>query len=152
SYGNPADGYISNLMASMNGDRYVKWWSDTVNTNPVHIPLQYVSQSGVKPKPPVDIAQARLFPQTGQLSAFDRFYDHGGSRIFFRSSPWGSHSHSHADQNGFVIHDNGEILAADVGYYTYYGDEYHSQWSYTSNTHNTILVNGEGQPKSIESK
>lgn len=151
-YGNRADGYITNLMASMNENRYVQWWSDTVFTDPVHIPFQYLSQTDLKPKPPVDIPQARLFPQTGQLAAYDRFYDHKGSRIFFRSSPWGAHSHSHADQNSFVIHADGEILAADVGYYTYYGDDYHMKWSVTTHTHNTILVNGEGQPKSIEAK
>lgn len=151
-YGNPADGYITNLMASMNHNRYVQWWSDTVFTNPVHIPFYYLSQTRLAPKPPVDIPQARLFPQTGQVSAFDRFYDHGGNRMFFRSSPWGAHSHSHADQNNFVIHANGEIMAADAGYYTYYGDEYHRNWSVTTAPHNTILVNGQGQPKDIESK
>jgi hypothetical protein len=151
-FGNSADAYITNLMASMNGNRYVQWWADTVFANPVHIPFQYISQTDLKPKPPMDIAQARLFPQTGQLAAYDRFYDHKGNRVFFRSSQWGAHSHSHADQNGFVIHANGEILAADVGYYTYYGDDYHMKWTVTSNTHNTLLVNGEGQPKSIDSK
>lgn len=151
-YGNGADGYITNLMASMNDDRYVQWWSDTVFTDPVHIPFQYLSQTDLKPKPPVDIPQARLFAETGQLAAYDRFYDHAGNRIFFRSSPWGAHSHSHADQNSFVIHSDGEILAADTGYYTYYGDEYHMKWSVATDTHNTLLVNGKGQPKDIESK
>ena len=151
-WGNPADAYISNLLASMTADPYVKWWSDTVYTDPTHIPLQYLSQTDLKAKPPVDIAQAKVFPQTGQLAAYDKFYDHLSDRLFFRSSPWGAHSHAHPDQNNFVIHAGGEILAADVGYYTYYNDAYDSNWSKTTNTHNTILINGEGQPKSIESK
>ncbi len=151
-WGNSADAYISNLMASMNEDPYVQWWSETVFANPDHIPFQYLSDTDIEPKPPVDIPQARLFPDTGQLAAYDRFYDHLSDRIFFRSSWWGGHSHAHADQNNFVIHSGGEILAADTGYYTYYGDDYHMKWSVTTNTHNSMLINGEGQPKGIDYK
>lgn len=151
-WGNPADAYIANLMASMNQNPYVKWYADTVNTNPEHTPFQYLSETDLQPAPPIDIPQARAFPDTGQISAYDRFYDHKSDRIFFRSSPWGAHSHSHADQNNFVIHSGAEILAADVGYYTYSGDVYHMEWSNSTFTHNTILINGKGQPKSIDSK
>ncbi len=151
-WGNPADGYMTNLVASMNENPYVKWYADTVNTDPEHVPFQYLSEIDLDPAPPIDIPQARAFLQTGQVAAYDQFYNHLSDRIFFRSSPWGGHSHSHADQNNFVIHSGAEILAADVGYYTYYGDEYHTNWSRTTFTHNTILINGEGQPKSIDSK
>ncbi len=151
-YGNSSDGYIASLLAAKTGNRALKWYADTVVCNPAHIPFRYISDVGLKPKPPVDIPQARLFSDVGQLAAYDRFYDHHGSRIFFRSSPWGSHSHSHCDQNGFVLHAGGEIMACDAGYYTYCGDTYHSKFSRASVAHNTILVNGRGQPKSIEAK
>ena len=150
--GSDADTYITDLLASMTGNRTVKWWSDTRVCNPDRLPFWYLSSSGVVPKPPVDIPQARLFPEVGQLAAYDRFHDHRSNRIFFRSSPWGSHSHAHCDQNGFVIHAGGEILACDAGYYTYYGDDYHGQWSMRTYPHNTILVNGESQPKSITAR
>ena len=94
----------------------------------------------------------RLFPDVGQLAAYDRFYDHASSRIFFRSSPWGDHSHAHQDQNGFVIHAGGEILCCDAGYYTYSGDTYHSRWSRTTQAHNSVLVDGEGQCRGIAHK
>ncbi|MBT3374673.1 MAG: DUF4962 domain-containing protein [Lentisphaerae bacterium] len=150
--GNSADGYIAGLLAHKTGNRALKWYSDTVVCNPAHMPFRYTSSTDLKPKPPIDIAQARLFPEVGQIAAYDRFYDHRSSRIFFRSSPWGSHSHAHADQNGFVLHAGGEIMACDAGYYTYCGDTYHRQWSVSTKAHNSILVNGEGQPKSIDSK
>lgn len=150
--GASADTYIAGFLASMSGSPYVTWWSDTVLGNPRHVPLWYLSSTGVAPKPPVDIAQARVFPDVGQLAAYDRFYDHRSPRIFFRSSPWGSASHAHADQNGFVLHAGGEILACDSGYYTYYGDSYHKQFSVTTAAHNSILVNGKGQPKSVTSR
>ncbi|MGM0491390.1 MAG: DUF4962 domain-containing protein [Armatimonadota bacterium] len=150
--GSSSDTYIAGFIASMTDDPYVTWWSDTVLGNPRHVPLWYLSSTGIEPKPPVDIAQARLFPDVGQLAAYDRFYDHRSNRIFFRSSPFGGHSHAHADQNGFVIHTGGEIMAVDAGYYTHYGDDYHAKWSRITPAHNTILVNGEGQPKSIDAK
>ena len=151
-FGSGADTYITSFLASMSQSRHVKWWSDTRICNPAHLPLWYLSGSGVRPKPPVDVPQARLFPEVGQLAAYDRFYDHQGSRIFFRSSQWGGHSHAHCDQNSFILHAGGEIMACDAGYYTYSGDTYHSKWSRTTAAHNSILVNGEGQPRGIQYK
>ena len=152
NFGSDADTYVSAFLAAMTGDPAVKWWSNSRVCNPVHLPLQYLSDSGVRPRPPVDVAQARLFPDVGQLAAYDRFYDHGSSRIFFRSSQWGDHSHAHQDQNGFVIHAGGEILCCDAGYYTYYGDTYHAQWTRTTQAHNSILVDGESQRRGIAHK
>ena len=43
-------------------------------------------------------------------------------------------------------------MACDAGYYTYCGDTYHHKFTVASVAHNTILVNGQGQPKSIEAK
>ncbi len=150
--GSSADTYISRFLGSMTGDPYSTWWSDTVLGSPNHMPLGYLSSTGIEPKPPVDIAQARMFPDVGQLAAYDRFYDHRSNRIFFRSSPFGGASHAHADQNAFVLHAGGEIMAVDAGYYTYAGDTYHGNWSRMTFPHNTLLVNGEGQPKTIEAK
>jgi hypothetical protein len=151
-YANGADGYISALMAEMTQDPYVKWYSQTVKTNPDHIPFRYLSEGPLQARPPIDIPQARAFVETGVLSAYDKFWDHGSNRLFFRSSPWGAHSHSHADQNGFVIHANNEILAPDTGYYTYSGDTYQNKWSKATFAHNSVLVNGKGQPTDINSK
>ncbi len=151
-YANGADGYISALMAEMTQDPYVKWYSQEIKTNPDHIPFRYLSEGPLQAKPPIDIPQARAFLDTGVLSAYDKFWDHGSNRLFFRSSPWGAHSHSHADQNGFVIHANNEILAPDTGYYTYSGDTYQKEWSKATFAHNSVLVNGKGQPTNIDSK
>jgi hypothetical protein len=151
-WANPRDAYISGFLAAMTRDPYVKWYSDSVLTDPENIPFYYLSGQAPTARPPIDIAQARVFPETGTVTAYDRFYDHQGARVFFRSSPWGAHSHSHADQNAFVIHDGGEILAPDTGYYTYAGDTYHMQWSKSTFAHNSMLVNGKGQPTNIGSK
>ncbi|MFO7945385.1 MAG: DUF4962 domain-containing protein, partial [Armatimonadota bacterium] len=151
-YGNNSEAVIANIIAARTDNRHLKWYSQETVADPSSQPYWYISETDLQPKPPVDIAQGRLFPDVGQLAAYDRFYDHTGNRIFFRSSPWGGHSHAHADQNGFIIHTGGEIMACDAGYYTHYGDDYHRHFSVTTMAHNSLLVNGEGQPKSITSK
>lgn len=151
-HANGRDAFITAFLAAMNNDPYVKWYSQSVLTNPEVSPFDYLSAGPLKARPPVDIPQARLFPLTGVVTAYNGLYDHSSERIFFRSSRWGSHSHSHADQNAFVIHSGGEILAPDTGYYTYSGDIYHQQWSKTTFAHNSMLVNGQPQPLGIASK
>jgi hypothetical protein len=151
-HGNGADGYISNFLASIHGNRYLKWWSDAVVAKKAHGLFHYFSDEMLTPKPPVDIPQARVFEDVGHIAAYDRFYDHQSNRLFFRSSQWGAASHAHADQNGFVLHAGGEVMACDAGYYTYYGDDYHRNFSMQTIAHNSMLVDGEGQPKNIDAK
>lgn len=64
----------------------------------------------------------------------------------FKSSRFGSFSHSHADQNTFQLNAWGEALAIDSGYYPSYGSPHHVLWSRQTRAHNGILVNGRGQP------
>ncbi len=151
-YGNAGDAYISALLASATGNRPLQWWSETTPADPSTIPFSYLAATGVRPQPPVAVAQARVFPDTGVVAAYDRFYDHGSPRIFFRSSQWGGHSHAQADQNSFVLHAGGEILAADVGYYTYYGDENYQNITSQTIAHNSVLIDGKGQSNDIEGK
>ncbi len=151
-FGSSNDAAISNLLATLTESPYVKWYSETIVANPDRLFLWYGSESGLQPKPPVDIPQARAFTDVGKLSAYDRFYDHAGNRIFFRSSRFGAHAHAHADQNAFIVHAGGEIMAVDAGYYTAYGDDYWRDFYQASNSHNTLLVNGQSQPISITSR
>jgi len=64
----------------------------------------------------------------------------------FKSSRFGSFSHSHADQNTFQLNAWGEALAIDSGYYPSYGSPHHTLWTRQTRAHNGILVNGRGQP------
>ncbi len=64
----------------------------------------------------------------------------------FKSSRFGSFSHSHGDQNTFQLNAWGEALAIDSGYYPSYGSPHHSLWTRQTRAHNGILVNGRGQP------
>lgn len=145
--GNDKDG--ANFLASVYADRYVKWYADALLDN-LKQPLWYMSSETLRPKPPVDLPQGRAFRDVGWTAAYNRFYDEQGVRLFFKSSPWGGYGHSHQDQNSFVLHAFGEILAIDNGYYGYYGDKYHTEWTRQTAAHNSILADGRGQERSIE--
>lgn len=66
--------------------------------------------------------------------------------LSFRSSPFGSGSHTQSDQNSFNILYGGQPVYRRTGYYLNFSDA-HNITSYRhSRAHNTILVNGIGQP------
>ncbi|HCQ00946.1 MAG TPA: alginate lyase, partial [Candidatus Latescibacteria bacterium] len=46
--------------------------------------------------------------------------------FLFRSSPYGAISHSHANNNDFIIHAGGKVLAMPSGYYAGYGSDHHA--------------------------
>ncbi len=69
------------------------------------------------------------------------------NHIFFltKSSPYGSVSHSHGDQNTFVLFAYGEPLVIQSGYYVGFNSSMHRDWRRQTRSHNTVLINGQGQ-------
>ena len=66
-------------------------------------------------------------------------------QLVFKSSPFGSISHSHGDQNAFVLAAFGEDLAVQSGYYVAFNTTMHRHWRRQTRSKNAILINGEGQ-------
>lgn len=65
---------------------------------------------------------------------------------WFKSSPYGGVSHSHADQNSFVICAGKDALAIPAGSrYPSHGSPFHRQYTQATLAHNAVLVNGQGQ-------
>ncbi len=99
--------------------------------------------------PDADLAQlpqTRYFDDIGWVA----MHSHLGSKsndimLGFKSSPFGSASHSFADQNSFVINAFGEPLAISSGYREWYGSPHHDGWTRATASKNAILINGEGQ-------
>ncbi|MGG1554083.1 DUF4962 domain-containing protein [Paenibacillus ferrarius] len=65
--------------------------------------------------------------------------------LLTKSSPYGSVSHSHGDQNGFLLHAYGEPLAIESGYYVAFNSTMHMKWRRQTRSTNNILVDGLGQ-------
>ena len=66
-------------------------------------------------------------------------------QLVFKSSPFGSISHSHGDQNAFCMAGYGEDLAIQSGYYVAFNSTMHRQWRRQTRSKNAILINGKGQ-------
>ena len=72
--------------------------------------------------------------------------------ITFKASPYGSLSHSHADQNAFILNAYGESLAINSAYREFHNSPHHDQWTRQTKSKNLLLLDGIGQlPKSKQS-
>ncbi len=65
--------------------------------------------------------------------------------ITFKSSPYGSYSHSHADQNAFIFNAYGEDLAINSGYREFHRSPHHTGWTHQTKSKNALLIDGKGQ-------
>lgn len=101
---------------------------------------------GVAPFPE-GTPNAALFPSIGWSAMHSDLRDRDRVSVYFKSSPYGSHNHSHADQNSFVIHARGRALAIDSGYYDSYHSPHMASWTMQTRAHNAITFDrGQGQP------
>ena len=99
----------------------------------------------VAPMAPTDLPLAKVFPNTGWALLHTDLTGKEDVFLAFKSSPYGSISHSHADQNSFVLSRGNRRLLTDSGYYAGYGTPHHLGFYKHSKAHNTILVDGRGQ-------
>jgi hypothetical protein len=95
-----------------------------------------------------EFANSILFPSVGWSAMHSSLSDRGRVSVYFKSSPLGSFNHSHADQNSFVIHAHGRVLAMDSGYYDYYNSPHWRDWYKQTRAHNAITYDG-GQGQSL---
>lgn len=66
-------------------------------------------------------------------------------QFVMKSSPFGSISHSHGDQNAFCLAAHGEDLAIQSGHYVAFNSSMHREWRRQTRSKNAILINGKGQ-------
>ncbi len=65
--------------------------------------------------------------------------------LTFRSSPYGSVSHSHADNNDFTLHAGGKSLLIPSGVYDGWATKHHSHWVWHTKSANCITLSDAGQ-------
>lgn len=96
---------------------------------------------------PADMPKLKWYKDIGEVVMHSDLADTGNNlTVSFRSSTFGSGSHTLADQNSFNIIYRGEEIYYHSGYYTSFSDR-HNLLSYRhTRAHNSILVNGIGQP------
>jgi hypothetical protein len=100
----------------------------------------------VDAEPPSDDERLRWFKGIGWAAIQHRMGNPDEHISFvFKSSPWGSISHSHGDQNAFCLSAFGEDLAVNSGYYIGFNTSMHRNWRRQTKSKNAILINGKGQ-------
>ena len=83
----------------------------------------------------------RTFPVAGWAALRTDLRDPARDVAFiFRSSRFGSYSHSHANNNDFILHVGGRVLAMPSGYYSGYGSDHHAHWVWHTKSHNCLTL------------
>jgi hypothetical protein len=98
------------------------------------------------PRPLSNLAPYRHFRDVGWVSmhsALGRPDD--DIHVTFKSSPYGSFSHSHADQNAFILNAYGENLAINSSYREFHNSPHHRGWTRQTISKNAVLIDGLGQ-------
>lgn len=151
---------LADFMAAETGDPYAAWYASQCPNLRGDFEMRLYrmvreSQHAATPKNlptrvspfPARAPKAVWFQDCGEMMAHSSLGD-GKDNLFlsFRSSPFGSGSHTLADQNSFNLHFRGVPVYRSTGYYLNFSDP-HNLLSYRhTRAHNTLLVDGIGQP------
>ena len=110
--------------------------------------------TGLVARPPENLPGTRCFPGEGLVMSHSCLTNAAEDVAFyFRSTPYGSVSHGHADQNAFCLSAYGEPLVIATGYYNYWGSPHHYGWMQQTKAKSAITYDGgKGQPRSAASK
>jgi hypothetical protein len=130
-------------------DPYIGWWVKQIPgyTSGGSGVLSLLHEDELPSKAPTDLPNSSAFRSVGWAGLHSNISDpRNDTCLIFKSSPYGSVSHSHADQNTFAIMKGGAALAIPSGYYgPSYGKPHHAQWTRSTKANNCILVNSQGQ-------
>ena len=95
---------------------------------------------------PTDMPKLKWFKGIGWASIQHQMHDPDEQISFImKSSPFGSISHSHGDQNAFCMSAFGEDLAIQSGHYVAFNSSMHQKWRRQTVSKNAILIDGKGQ-------
>lgn len=136
-------------LARVHQNGHYRWYVDqlggALDRSPMHQLLLDLPRVPV-PKVPDDLPQSRWFRDVGWVVLHRDLLNYQENMQFtFKSSQYGSVSHSHADQNAFVLYAYGDGLAISSGYYPYYNSPHHAQWTNQTLSKNSLLIDGRGQ-------
>lgn len=121
-----------------------KWGAQTRGVKPYDGEISYYAhfEDEVPAIPPLDYPTGRIFRDIGWAGMHTDLVDPQRVSFLFKSSPYGSYNHSHADQNSFIINAYGEPLAIDSGWYDYYYSAHDKGYTHRTHAHNAITYNG----------
>jgi len=132
-----------NRIAQMTSDPRMKWEAEAIGANPgVGLSDYFYGDANLASRPPVELPKARWFEDTGVVAMHSELYDRDRVSFYFRSSPYGTYNHAHADNNSFIINAFGESLAPKSGFYDYYNSTHHKNYTKQTLSANAITFDG----------
>ena len=122
------------------------WWDFDFEEMVVASDMLTHALPPVPAKPPTDLPALRVFNDVGWAAVQAHMDDPARQfQLVFKSSPYGSLSHSHGDQNAFLLRACGEDLAIQSGHYVAFNSQMHQQWRRQTRSKNALLIGGKGQ-------
>lgn len=148
---------LADYIARETGDPYAVWYcnenknaKDDFDMRLYRIGKSDKTYSADQPLP-ADASKAIWFEDLGEMMAHSNLSRYRENLFLsFRSSSFGSGSHTLSDQNSFNLHFRGVPVYRSTGYYLNFSDP-HNLLSYRhTRAHNTLLIDGIGQPFSTK--
>lgn len=143
---------FADLLARTTGDPYAAWYSSINKRYIDEYETRLYRLASGKQRPescelPNDAPKAAWFKDSGEMIVNTNLKDdkHNLS-LSFHSSPYGSGSHTHSNQNAFNLHYGGKAIYRAIGHYMSFKDAHNLLDYRNTRGHNTLLVNGIGQP------
>lgn len=143
---------FADLIARETDDPYAAWYSSLNDRYQDETETRFYRMACGKPRPsmaelPEDAPYSVWFKDSGELHANSDLRNLGHNlSLSFRSSPFGSGSHTHSDQNAFNLLYGGASVYRSSGHYMNFSDPHNLLAYRHTRAHNTVLVDGIGQP------
>ncbi|OGG05415.1 MAG: hypothetical protein A3F83_09910 [Candidatus Glassbacteria bacterium RIFCSPLOWO2_12_FULL_58_11] len=136
----PSEAISARLQVLPGQKDWKEWFMEDVAFDISSVPAD------LTPSSPAGLPGSKWLPDIGWVAMHSALGDADKDVwALFKSSRYGSFSHSHADQNSFQLNAYGEPLLIDSGYYPWFSSPHHNLWSRQTWAHNAILVNGWGE-------
>lgn len=143
---------FADFLAAETGDEFAGWYATqnlSLLRNDYELRLYRMTRldSNYPCEVPSTVSNMSIYPDAGEVTMHSNIGNTSEDlALAFRSSGFGSGSHTTASQNAFNLYYGGKPVFHSSGYYQNF-DDAHNLMSYRhSRAHNTILVNGIGQP------
>lgn len=143
--------FTAREMGDSHAAWYVKECGETVLTDNYDLRLYRMARGYISYNTPEleedDMENFIWYKDIGEGVAFSNMTERTSNMsLSFRSSPFGSGSHTLADQNSFKLLYKGVYVYMNTGYYQNFSDRHNLLQYRHTRGHNTMLINGIGQP------
>jgi len=87
-------------------------------------------------------SNSAYYPSTGWVAMHSDIGSTGRTSFYFKSSQYGSFSHSHGDQNSLLLTVAGQPLLVKAGYYDWFGSPLWNDWYHQTRSQNAVTFDG----------